>query len=163
METDILFEEKQCFGKENIRKFLFILSAIFLLSILVRWLIIDTLDDKLITASIGGCLLCLIIGIILSFCLTTQIMQDGIVVSYFPFFSGKKFRWEEIQEVYIRKYHALAEYGGWGIKFGPSGNVYNVRGNIGLQIIFHDGSRLLIGTERPDEIALVLQKLGRLN
>lgn len=162
MPGDILFQEKQCFGKESVRKFLFILSAIFLLSMLVRLLITKTLDDSLITAAFGGFLFSIIIAIILSFCLTTQIKQDGIYVSYFPFFSGKKFRWDDIQEAYLRKYNALAEYNGWGIKFGPSGNVYNVRGNIGLQLIFYDGSRLLIGTEKPDEITVVLQKLGRL-
>jgi hypothetical protein len=161
MKEVILFEVKQYFGTENVRKFLFLVCATFLLGAMIRWLIIDTLDDNLITTFFGLFLLSLVIVIILSFCLTTQITADGLVLNYFPFFSGKKIYWSEIQELFIREYNPLAEYGGWGIKFGPSGSVYNVRGNTGLQIIFHDGSRLLIGTGQPNAINKVLQKLGK--
>lgn len=130
---------------------------------MVRWLIVNTFDDKLITGSLGLFILSLIFSLISNFCLKTEITAAGIIVSYFPFFSQKTVYWNEVQELFIRKYNPLTEYGGWGIKFGPSGSVYNVRGNIGLQIIFHNGSRLLIGTGKPDEMIKLLQKLGKAN
>ncbi len=57
------------------------------------------------------------------------------------------------------------EYGGWGIKNGlfGSGKSYNVSGNEGLQIIYTNNKRLLIGTKKTDEIKSVLFQLGKLS
>jgi hypothetical protein len=57
----------------------------------------------------------------------------------------------------------LKEYGGWGIRMGRNNKAYNVSGNIGIQIIFNDESKLLIGTNEPEEIANVLLRLGKLS
>ena len=79
--------------------------------------------------------------------LVTQIRADGIYVRFPPLQpSFQRYRWEDIKEAYIREYKPLAEYGGWGIRFGLGGRAYNVSGTIGLQLVFHNGSRVLIGT-----------------
>jgi hypothetical protein len=56
------------------------------------------------------------------------------------------------------------EYGGWGIKygFGGQGLVYNVSGEIGLQLKFKEGEPLLIGTQKGEEIKQILAGMGRL-
>ena len=62
--------------------------------------------------------------------------------------------WDQLDECYLRTYSPLGEYGGWGIKYGlgGAGKVYNVSGNQGLQLVFKDGARLLIGTKKPQEL-----------
>ncbi len=87
--------------------------------------------------------------------LKTEMTTAGISVRFFPFhLSAKHFSWDEISKAEVRRYDPLSEYGGWGIKgaFFSNGKAYNVSGNMGLQLEFNDGKRLLIGTQKPDEI-----------
>ena len=62
----------------------------------------------------------------------------------------------------MRQYSAIGEFGGWGIKYGlgGAGKVYNVSGNKGLQLVYKDGSKLLIGSQRSAEVQQVLSELG---
>lgn len=50
---------------------------------------------------------------------------------------------------------------GMGIRFGPMGRAYIFSGDTGLQIIFTNGEKLLIGTRHPDEMKSILSKLSR--
>ena len=98
--------------------------------------------------------------------LTTRITEEGIYVRFFPFhFKEKFFPWETITASYVRTYSPLKEYGGWGIKYGFNGQgiVYNVAGNVGLQLQFKEGDPILIGTQKGEEIKQVLAALGHLN
>jgi len=97
--------------------------------------------------------------------LTTRIEAEGIYVRFSPFhFKEKFFEWESISASYVRTYSPLKEYGGWGIKYGFNGQglVYNVIGNVGLQLNFKEGEPVLIGTQKGEEIKAVLAELGRL-
>jgi hypothetical protein len=97
--------------------------------------------------------------------LTTRITQEGIYVRFFPFhFKEKFFPWETISASYVRTYSPLKEYGGWGIKYGFNGQglVYNVAGNVGLQLQFKEGEAVLLGTQKGEEIKAILVELGRL-
>ncbi|MBC8644094.1 hypothetical protein H9W95_08645 [Flavobacterium lindanitolerans] len=66
---------------------------------------------------------------------------------------------------YVRQYAPIAEYGGWGLRydFMGKGKALNVSGNKGLQLKFTDNKKLLIGTNKPDELTEILKKLGQLN
>ena len=56
------------------------------------------------------------------------------------------------------------EYGGWGLRLGLFGNgkAFNVSGDKGLQLEFTDNKKLLIGTNRPEELTETLIKIGQL-
>ncbi len=93
--------------------------------------------------------------------LDTRITDDGVSVRFFPFRrSFRHYRWEEIIRAYVRKYNPIGEYGGWGVRGTGKDKAYNVSGNDGLQLVFHDGRKLLVGTRRPDEVAKALEKAG---
>jgi hypothetical protein len=97
--------------------------------------------------------------------LITRITEEGIYVRFIPFhFKEKFFPWETITASYVRTYSPLKEYGGWGIKYGFNGQglVYNVAGNVGLQLQFKEGDPILIGTQKGEEIKQVLAALGHL-
>lgn len=53
------------------------------------------------------------------------------------------------------------DYGGWGLRLGffGKGRAYNISGNIGMQIVFKDGKKLLIGTQKSAEIKSFLERL----
>ena len=54
----------------------------------------------------------------------------------------------------------MKEFGGWGIRVAGDGRAYNAYGNQGVQLILTDGSRILIGTQRPDELLGALRTAG---
>lgn len=101
----------------------------------------------------------------LSIRLETRITRDGIAVRFFPLhFKYKEYAWGTFSKSYVRKYAPLSEYGGWGLRFGMSGQgkAYNVSGNKGLQLEFTNQKKLLIGTRKPEELSVVLNKIGQL-
>ncbi len=86
--------------------------------------------------------------------LETEVRSDGLYVRFFPIhIRFKKFAAEDLDDFYTRTYRPMREYGGWGIRFGKSGKAYNIKGNEGLQLIFKDGKRLLIGSQRSQELS----------
>lgn len=107
-----------------------------------------------------------IAGIVTALILTSQLLttvkDDGIYVKFTPFIrEERKYAWEDIQECYVREYKPVKEYGGWGVRSaGKNGSALNVSGNQGIQLVFKNGEKVLIGTNEPAEVAKVLQQLG---
>ena len=94
------------------------------------------------------------------FKLITRIDEKGIHYRFFPF--HRKFRtllWSEIKTAYVRKYDAISEYGGWGIKgfFRKRGKAINVKGDIGIQLELKNSKLFLVGTQKEDEAKRVLE------
>lgn len=96
----------------------------------------------------------------------TKIDELGIRVRLFPFhLQFKYFPWKTIQKAYIREYSPIGEYGGWGLRMGlfGKGKAYNISGNFGLQIVFKDGRKLLIGTQKSEEMERFLAEIDIFN
>lgn len=95
--------------------------------------------------------------------LDTRIDATGIHYRYVPLLNRwRHWPWTEFRQAFLRTYSPLSDYGGWGIKGTPGDLVYNVWGEHGLQLVFQSGNRLLLGTQRPEELRQTLQVLGRL-
>lgn len=95
--------------------------------------------------------------------LETKIDELGIRVRLFPFhLQFKYFPWKTIQKAYIREYSPIGEYGGWGLRLGlfGKGKAYNVSGNMGLQLVFNDSKKLLIGTQKSVEMKKFLPEIN---
>lgn len=102
----------------------------------------------------------LITAVFYSFKLETRIDSEGIHVKFFPFhFSFRSYPWEKIRNCYVRKYKPVREYGGWGLRGLGDNRALNVKGNMGIQIEFADGKKLLVGTQKFDEASKVLTSL----
>jgi len=98
--------------------------------------------------------------------LITEVRDDGLYVRLYPLhFSFKRIPLESIREFTVVTYRPILQYGGWGIRYGWRGNAYNVSGNRGLKLEFFKGRHLLIGSQRPEELAHALRpfmrKLGK--
>jgi hypothetical protein len=64
-----------------------------------------------------------------------------------------------IQKIEVVTYRPLADYGGWGIRLGRDGvRVLNARGNLGVRIDLVDGTKLLIGSQLPEDLARALER-----
>lgn len=90
--------------------------------------------------------------------LHTVMDSTGIYVDFKPFLRRKKWSWHEVAHVQIRKYTFL-DYGGWGYRKGTYGTGYTVQGYYGIQIHLKDGEKILVGTQRPDEVQQFLDHI----
>ena len=99
--------------------------------------------------------------------LVTEVRNDGIYIRYIPFHrSFRRIGFEQLRRYEVRTYRPLAEYGGWGIRYGfkGKGRAYNVSGNRGVQIELSNGKRLLIGSQRPEDLVRAIEtKRGHKN
>lgn len=94
--------------------------------------------------------------------LVTEINSDTIRYRFYPFILRDRYLyWQDIEKSYIRQYKPLKEYGGWGIRFGHNGKALNIKGNNGLQLELKNGKKLLIGTQKPEELEELLITLGK--
>ncbi|MCE5340313.1 MAG: DUF6141 family protein [Planctomycetaceae bacterium] len=98
------------------------------------------------------------ISILIGMCkLETKVCANGLYVRFFPLhINFKKFPFEDINECYACEYKPIAEYGGWGIRYGKNGKAYNMKGNRGLQIVFKNGKKLLIGSQKSEELTAAI-------
>ena len=90
--------------------------------------------------------------------LTTIYDTEGISLSL-TWLSKRRIAWEEVGKAYIRKYNPIREYGGWGLRISivGKGKAYTMGGRYGLQLELRNGSKVLIGTDRPEELRQVLR------
>jgi hypothetical protein len=168
MEDKILFEEKQHFRQVWLWFILIVINGSVIYGVVKR-LTVGQLFEEGYTDRTG-----LILTTVLTMAITilffnlrleTIIKSDGIYVRFFPFhLTFRRYGWDSISKAFVRQYNPLGEYGGWGIRAGlfGKGRAFNVSGDKGIQLIFNNGSRLLIGTNKPEEATAVLKMIGRL-
>lgn len=69
---------------------------------------------------------------------------------------------DSIRGVEVVRYRPLLDCGGWGIRrHRGGGRVLNARGDRGVRLTLDDGSHLLIGSQRPEELARVIDRAIR--
>ena len=92
--------------------------------------------------------------------LKTEIDQNEIRMHFFPLVK-KRVNWKEIKTAEIVNYGFV---GGWGIRLWTKyGTVYNMNGNKGLAIELLNGKNFLIGTQKPEELTTILEKIDQKN
>jgi hypothetical protein len=91
----------------------------------------------------------------------TCVNADTLTIRYAPFMT-RQIPLDEIAGFGVRTYDPVHEYGGWGIRMWFGGQrAYNVSGNRGVDVILHNGDRILIGSQRPRDLAQALDaRLG---
>lgn len=90
--------------------------------------------------------------------LITEVRDDGIYICFFPFhWSFRRIAFTEMKQYKVQTYRPIIEYGGWGIRYGRKGKAYNVSGNRGVQIELSNSKRLLIGSQRAEELWRAIQ------
>jgi len=142
-----LFEEKQKFTQWWIW-ILLLLPVIFALS------------NESSNSNIGGLILIIILLLFYLFELRVKVNEEGIHYQFFPFhfhlYSIKK---DEIEKIEALKYRPLLDYGGWGIRYGFKGKCYNVKGNLGVKVFLKNGSSILFGSQKHQELERALQSI----
>jgi hypothetical protein len=161
LTNNILFEETQGLTRKSVIDFLKIATGLLLTAFIFNFIYQKGKFTAISGALGSGFIISVLVLIIANIKMVTQIRDDGIYVRFPPFQPGfKKFLWKDIKQVYIRRYDALSEYMGWGIKIGPMGRGYIVGGNMGIQIVLNNNYSVLIGTQQSEKVDAILKKIG---
>jgi hypothetical protein len=149
-EGEEVFTEVQSFDQAWMWTLLGIGTMVLLLSLLLAgqwgWAMI-----------FAGAVLVMAMSVMSSFKLNTRIDDAGVHYRSHPFFiKTKTIPWEDIDQIYVRTYSPMLDYGGWGIRLGWKGWTYTIKGNQGIQIVRKNGRRVLVGTQKPDEVSQML-------
>lgn len=157
-----VFIEEQKFTQPLVFIGLSIAIIVTIVSNIAKWetILQSSLGEKF-GALIGLITIFLVILLFINLKLKTRIDEKGIYYQFYPFHrSYKLIAWKNISNTYMRKYDAVLEYGGWGIKFNffkkKRGKSYTTKGNIGLQLELNNGKKILIGTQKKEELQRVL-------
>ncbi|UMB60445.1 hypothetical protein MHL31_15355 [Lutibacter sp. A80] len=156
-----VFTEKQKFNQSLVYIGISICLIVVVLSIIHEWkkFANESLGEQI--AAIMGLIIILLVIILFTLLkLETKIDEYGVKYKFYPFHGSYKYiSWSSIAKCYIREYSPISEYGGWGIKSSfkkKIGNAYTTKGSIGLQLILKNGKKILIGTQKKEELERVL-------
>ena len=167
IDNAVKFREVQRFGQKWLQISLVAISLCLIISFgygMVKQLVFGypwgnrPLSDTAV-AIVGQLMIFLGIGLFLFFHkmkLLTEVREDGVHVRFVPL-SRQTIRFENIVSCEVRTYRPIREYGGWGVRHGRAGKAYNVSGNCGVQLKLSSGKGLLIGSQRPEELAQAIQ------
>jgi hypothetical protein len=89
-------------------------------------------------------------------------VTDTVNIRFFPFMRRpRRIGRNEIGSYSVVTYSPLTDYGGWGIKGTSRHRAYSVHGKRGVRITFADGSTVLIGSQRPEELYTAITAMIR--
>jgi len=92
--------------------------------------------------------------------LIISVYTDGIYYKFSMFWLKTRIvKKEEIKTFSIRKYDAIKENGGWGIKGSKKSKAYTISGNKGIQLKLINGIRILFGTQKPNSFYKALDSI----
>lgn len=101
----------------------------------------------------------LVFGVIILFWiikLETKINTNEVKMRFFPFIK-KEVLCKDIKSAKVVNYGFV---GGWGIRLWTAyGTVYNIKGNKGLAIELFNGEKFLIGTQKENELKIIVEKI----
>jgi len=89
--------------------------------------------------------------------LYTEVRDDGVYVKFAPLHrTSRRISLSELADIQATGYSPL-RYGGWGIRWRPSGIAYTVSGTSGVRLERTNGRSVFVGSDRPDELLAAIQ------
>jgi hypothetical protein len=88
--------------------------------------------------------------------LVTEVREDGLYICFVWLWPERTIPWDQIRGVETRTYRPIRDFGGYGVRWAARGIVYHARGKRGARIVLASGERVLIGSQRADELACAI-------
>ena len=154
MSNRLLFYEKQQFRQWWLWLLLAVINVVMVYPLVINSNVVRT------PALVGETILLMVTFWLWRLALVTKINEKGIFIKFEGFHRDFKFYdWKNIDYCEIKKYNPILDYGGWGIRIGA----YNVSGNKGVLIYFKDGTKLMLGTNKEEELFAALNQIESKN
>ncbi|PYQ45814.1 MAG: hypothetical protein DMF77_03100 [Acidobacteria bacterium] len=151
----VLFEERQRFVNRILG---FVLLGLLLLVTLFVWQ--DFRSHLPADRQLMMFLPAVLVAVLLFLELHVTVQHAGVRIRMLPF-ANRTIAPAQIARWEARTYRPIREYGGWGVRFGPRGRAYNVSGNRGVEITLANGKRVLIGSQRSDDLAAAIARIAK--
>lgn len=103
----------------------------------------------------------LVAALVLAASLETTVDRDAITVAFHFLWPKRRIRIPDVRKAEATKYSPLLDYGGYGVRLGFRGWAFNVSGDEGVLVETNDGSRLMIGSQRPKELEAAIERAKR--
>lgn len=94
---------------------------------------------------------------LLSMTLTTEVRPEGLYIRFKMLWPERTIPYSQIVKAEAKTYRPILDYGGWGVRGVAPVKAFNVSGNRGVLLSLPDGQSLMIGSQRPDQLAAALQ------
>jgi len=89
--------------------------------------------------------------------LKTIVTEEKIILKYYPFLI-KEIKRDKIIKVRATDYQPIKKYGGWGIRTNfKNTRAYTTDGHRGVIITLKNGSNILIGSQKAENLAQALK------
>lgn len=149
-----IFKEEQNYRGTWLMYLILMVEAPIL--ILVTTVVLNSESDKketILGLTLFLVLFVLVFVFLMNLKLSTRIDEKGITFRYFPFSPWKTISKSQVISAEVITFNPLSDYGGWGVKGNKTTKVYTVFGNSGLLIDSGEKKKILIGTQKPKELA----------
>ena len=161
MKGRILFEEEQTFVGTWTWYLLFGILVLSIVPSIYLLFVSENILDGLISLGVILGVMSLVILLHWAIRLRVTVDRSSIYYTFSPFIKSERILTKmDIQEMKVRKYRPIMEYGGWGYRSRfRSGKALTVSGNFGLQLTLADSKQVLIGTQKPKELEVAIRQL----
>jgi hypothetical protein len=147
------FHEEQQFRQWWIRTLLLVAALPVVVVVFIRGPVLSVLIVPLIL---------LAVGVLLAFArLVVDVDREAIRVAFHFLWPKRRIPISEVRKAEATKYSPLLDYGGYGVRLGLRGWAFNVSGHEGVLVETNDGSRLMIGSQRPKELEAAIERAKR--
>lgn len=101
-------------------------------------------------------------GLLAMMHMQTTVDREKVTVSLFYLFDTSV-PLQDIAASQATGYAPLRDFGGWGLRFGPQGRAYSMRGDAGVRLTLSDGRTLLLGSQRPEALQTAIETARQQN
>lgn len=94
--------------------------------------------------------------------LIVEVRTDELLIHLFPL-RKRVIPLSQIQSFEAQKYNPILDYGGWGWRqgWGGKGVAFNVRGNRGVFLVLESGEKIMVGSQKADELAAAIASVKK--
>jgi hypothetical protein len=89
--------------------------------------------------------------------LVTEVRDAALIVALRGFWRERRIPLSDIRSAEIITYDPERDYGGYGIRTGRFGKAYIAGGQRGVRLKLSDGATIAVGSQRPEDLAGILQ------
>ncbi len=89
--------------------------------------------------------------------LVTDVHKGELVIAMRGLWRSRRVPLDRIQAVETITHDIARDYGGYGIRSTRDGKAYVAGGSRGVRVTLAGGEKLVVGSERPDELAAALR------
>jgi hypothetical protein len=151
-----LFREVQPLRRQRLFAVILIVVAVIVLASLLSSGASTLWGAVIALGSLG-----LVAALILAASLETTVDRDVITVAFHFLWPKRRIPISEVRKAEATKYSPLLDYGGYGVRLGFRGWAWSVSGDEGVLVETNDGSRLMIGSQRPKELEAAIERAKR--